>query len=217
MSIAKQPSERPTPKVRGRNFVVEQDEVTEGEVIEGELAETDGTTLSDGTLQGGARDRDDDARDPDDEDYRAASDRERRERVHDPEPEIDNLRTRTPDLSARTPDLNAPAPDLNARAPDADSASEASQDLQPLFAADVANTFRARWTAVQSSFVDNPKQAVKQGDELVSHVLRSLGDTFANERRMLEGQMERSGEASTETLRLALRRYRSFFNRLLEL
>ena len=91
------------------------------------------------------------------------------------------------------------------------------EQLAPLFSADAAKEFRSRWDAVQSSFVDDPKQAVRQGDELVTQVMKSLTETFSNERSRLEGQRDQSDKASTENLRVALRRYRSFFERLLSL
>jgi hypothetical protein len=86
--------------------------------------------------------------------------------------------------------------------------------LMSLFAPDVAKDFRSRWIAVQSSFVDDPRAAVKQGDDLVAEVMENLTETFSKERAKLEGQTDK---ASTETLRVALRRYRSFFERLLSL
>ena len=91
------------------------------------------------------------------------------------------------------------------------------EQLAPLFSPDAAKEFRSRWDAIQSSFVDDPKRAVRQGDELVAQVLKSLTETFSNERSRLEGQLDQSDKASTENLRVALRRYRSFFERLLSL
>lgn len=95
--------------------------------------------------------------------------------------------------------------------------ADESERLEPLFPSDRASDYRARWNAVQSSFVDDPRQAVQQGDELVAQVMQSLAETFAEERDKLESQLGETGEASTETLRVALRRYRSFFERLLSL
>lgn len=90
------------------------------------------------------------------------------------------------------------------------------EQLAALFAEDAAERFRSRWDAVQSGFVDDPKQAVRQADELVSEVISTLSTTFSNERAKFEADL--SGEsASTENLRIALRRYRSFFQRLLSL
>jgi len=91
------------------------------------------------------------------------------------------------------------------------------EQLAPLFSPDAAKEFRSRWDAIQSSFVDDPKRAVRQGDELVAQVLKSLTETFSNERSRLEGRLDQSDKASTENLRVALRRYRSFFERLLSL
>ena len=89
------------------------------------------------------------------------------------------------------------------------------KQLAPLFLPDVAQEFRSRWDAVQRGFVDDPRQAVRQGDELVGQVMKSLAETFSNERATLESQLDQTDKASTETLRIALRRYRSFFERLL--
>ena len=108
-------------------------------------------------------------------------------------------------------DLNEPVLDNQ----NTDGRTE-ERELAPLFLPDVAKEFRSRWDTVQRGFVDDPRQAVRQGDELVVQVMKSLAETFSNERATLEGQVNQSGgTASTETLRIALRRYRSFFERLL--
>ena len=91
------------------------------------------------------------------------------------------------------------------------------EQLAPLFSPEAAKGFRADWDAVQISFVDDPKQAVRKADELVAQVMKSLAETFSNERAKLEDQVDQTDEASTENLRVALRRYRSFFQRLLSL
>ena len=96
-------------------------------------------------------------------------------------------------------------------------ASERVAKLEPLFSAELAERFRTQWSAVQSSFVDDPRSAAKQGDELVAQVMKSLAESFAAERTHLESQLGQTGEGATETLRLSLRRYRSFFERLLSL
>src|SRR4029453_8724560 len=74
--------------------------------------------------------------------------------------------------------------------------------LAPLFSPAVADDFRSRWAAVQGSFVDDPGQAVRQGDELVAQVLKSLADSFSSERAKLEGQVDQIDKASTEDLRI---------------
>lgn len=93
-----------------------------------------------------------------------------------------------------------------------ESAQANAQDTQlaPLFDAHSADDFRRRWSIVQQGFVDDPQNAVREGDELVAQVIKSLAESFAQQRERVEGK-----EGSTEELRLALRRYRSFFERLL--
>jgi len=103
-------------------------------------------------------------------------------------------------------------------AADGDTAVGHEQEqLVALFSRDVAEDFRSRWDAVQIGFVDDPKQAVQKADELVAQVMTSLAETFAKERSELEGYVSGTETASTENLRVALRRYRSFFQRLLSL
>jgi hypothetical protein len=89
--------------------------------------------------------------------------------------------------------------------------------MAPLFTPDAATNFRSRWDVVQSSFVDDPRAAVRDADELVAQVTKSLAETFANQRSDLESGHDKAGAPSTENLRLALRRYRSFFERLLSI
>jgi hypothetical protein len=97
------------------------------------------------------------------------------------------------------------------------SGKDAGERLEPLFPGDMTDQYRTRWASVQSSFVDDPRRAVKQGDELIAEVMHSLAKSFADERYELEKQLEETNETSTESLRVALRRYRSFFDRLLSL
>ncbi len=89
------------------------------------------------------------------------------------------------------------------------------EQATPLFSLEEAKDFRARWDAIQVGFVDEPRQAVKQADSLVAGAMKRLAEMFAAERVQLEGQWDRGDDVSTEDLRLALRRYRSFFGRLL--
>lgn len=98
------------------------------------------------------------------------------------------------------------------------SAAQATEpfEVDPLFGQDVAADFRARWEVVQRSFVDDPQQAVRAGDELVMQVVEVLSRNFADQRTQFEKDPS-AGEPSTEALRLALRRYRSFFERVLSI
>jgi hypothetical protein len=85
----------------------------------------------------------------------------------------------------------------------------------PLLASEDAEAFRARWTDVQFGFVNSPRQAVEQGDGLVAELMQHLARTFADERSRLESQWDQGTDVSTEDLRTAFQRYRSFFERLL--
>ena len=85
----------------------------------------------------------------------------------------------------------------------------------PLFPDSEAADFKRRWTDVQTSFVDEPRRAVQQADELVAGVMKLLAETFAREREGLEHQWDRGENVTTEDLRIAMQRYRSFFDRLL--
>jgi len=87
----------------------------------------------------------------------------------------------------------------------------------PLFLEDVANDFRSRWDKIQTGFVDEPRQAVQQADELVAQAIKRLAEKFAEERNGLERQWDRGDQVNTEDLRVALQTYRSFFQRLLSL
>ena len=79
---------------------------------------------------------------------------------------------------------------------------------------DAVVDFRSHWVVIQQGFVDDPRGAVKDADSLVGDVLDNLAATFEDQRRHLGGQW-REGEPDTEELRLTLRRYRDFLNRLL--
>jgi hypothetical protein len=86
-------------------------------------------------------------------------------------------------------------------------------DRPPLFTN--VNEYRDHWEGIQTGFVDEPRRAVENADALVAEVIQQLVQSFADERSRLEAQWSRGDEASTEDLRVALRRYRSFFDRLL--
>ena len=90
-----------------------------------------------------------------------------------------------------------------------------AQHDTPLLATDVVGQLRNQWTDIQAGFVDEPRRAVERADGLVADAIKRLAETFANERAQLEGQWDRGGDVSTEDLRQALQRYRSFFSRLL--
>ncbi len=84
----------------------------------------------------------------------------------------------------------------------------------PLFPDTEAQDLRSRWSDIQAAFVDEPRQAVEKADQLVALAVKRLAESFSGERSKLEKQWAQ-GDISTEDLRVALQRYRSFFNRLL--
>jgi hypothetical protein len=131
-----------------------------------------------------------------------------------------------PQESLSTADLARPqptgAPDTET-GPNRSEASDAgsppgagsSDGHQPLLAAEEGASLRQRWDAIQASFVDEPRTSVEQADGLVADVMQRLAAMFNDERVSLESQWERGEDVSTEDLRVALQRYRSFFDRLL--
>jgi hypothetical protein len=136
----------------------------------------------------------------------------------------------TRDLAARSDSDDAdssaetrPPADLSAGASTAgdqedsgvQNVSSAGDDHEPLFADDQSERFTSRWQEVQTSFVDQPREAVAEADALVADLMQRLAASFSQERERLEAQWDRGDDVSTEDLRVALTRYRSFFDRLL--
>src|SRR5690348_9574170 len=95
------------------------------------------------------------------------------------------------------------------------TAPEAGSGRAPLFADNERENFRSRWQEIQGNFVDEPRRAVEQADQLVDSIIKRLTDVFAAERNKMEQDWSKGQDVSTEDLRQALRRYRSFFDRLL--
>lgn len=87
----------------------------------------------------------------------------------------------------------------------------------PLFAHDESDEFRRRWMDIQTGFVDDPRASVKHADALVAETMKRLAEIFSSERSGLERQWDKGDQVSTEDLRQAMQRYRSFFDRLLSI
>ncbi len=90
-----------------------------------------------------------------------------------------------------------------------------NDQLAPLFPPDRVADLRKQWQVLQVGFVDEPRQTVSKADQLVAEVMRELAQSFADQRTNLEHQWDKGDRISTEELRVTLRRYRSFFERLL--
>ncbi|MGB8889646.1 MAG: hypothetical protein WCC87_23180 [Candidatus Korobacteraceae bacterium] len=128
----------------------------------------------------------------------------RGQRVTEPESALDS--------SARTP---IPLPEEGTSAA-RDSVVGAANLPAALFSDSEVGDFRSRWSSIQTGFVDEPRRAVEDADNLVASLMKKLAESFANERAGLEKQWDRGDNVSTEDLRVALQRYRSFFDRLLK-
>jgi hypothetical protein len=121
----------------------------------------------------------------------------------------------------RTTDTPGPRPVASERnIAERDVASETAahaDDSTPLFPSGELDSLRTRWKEIQTAFVDEPRKAVEQADGLVAQAMKRLAEVFAEERSKLEGQWDRGDNVSTEDLRVALQRYRTFFHRLLSI
>ena len=119
--------------------------------------------------------------------------------------------TRQEDTRPGTADLVRETEQVDAGADE----TQADAEREPLFETADRDRFGESWTNIQAAFVDDPKDAVKEADTLVAELMQRLAETFSAERSRLESQWDNDEDVSTEDLRIALQRYRSFFDRLL--
>jgi len=98
---------------------------------------------------------------------------------------------------------------------DTDRASNFPERRVQLLHGDEMEGVVARWREIQAEFVDEPRKAIKEADDLVTELMERLTRTFASEREQLEARWREGQDVSTEDLRQGLQRYRSFFERLL--
>lgn len=117
----------------------------------------------------------------------------------------------TADLAGRA---ESPSDDAVGEADDRAEPAEDDRSV-PLFSGDDSDSFRGRWSEIQVGFVDEPREMVERADELVAELMQRLAAQFSEERSRLETQWDKEEDVSTEDLRVALKRYRSFFERLL--
>jgi polyhydroxyalkanoate synthesis regulator phasin len=90
-----------------------------------------------------------------------------------------------------------------------------SETQTPLLQREQSERFSERWEEIQASFVDRPQVAVEEADKLVADLMQRITASLANEREQLEKRWSEGDDVSTEDLRVALTKYRSFFDRLL--
>jgi hypothetical protein len=92
-----------------------------------------------------------------------------------------------------------------------------AENEESLISSRQTEDLRSRWTIIQASFVDEPRKAVQEADALLSAAIKQIEESFTDQRSQLEKQWSQGSEASTEDLRLALQRYRTFFDKLLSI
>lgn len=105
-------------------------------------------------------------------------------------------------------------PDTRVELADADEEPEEDR-RRPLLAEAQRVQLNGEWSQIQARFVDEPRRSVELADALVVDVMRQVTSTLSREHDRLEAQWESGGDVSTEDLRVAFTRYRSFFERLL--
>jgi hypothetical protein len=119
--------------------------------------------------------------------------------------------------SAQQPLPDAQA-DQSAPAPQAAAGSDLDTGEQPhaqLLEDHELQGILVQWKEIQAEFVDEPRKAVQDADALVAELMQRLAQMFASEREQLESRWSGGSDVDTEELRHGLRRYRSFFERLL--
>ena len=150
---------------------------------------------------------------------------ENRERQRDmdvedtPRNEMENEQV---EVRERSEDVERNAPRVEQRRDERVAENQApantlDEGLEPLFEDESAQKFRSRWQVIQGKFVDDPRDSVKLADDLVADIIKSVTMSFADRRIGLETQWNSGENISTEDMRVALKRYRSFFERLLTL
>jgi hypothetical protein len=123
----------------------------------------------------------------------------------------------TADTSRLTTEQIAAAGDtaIDAQPSVTDDAGPGREPNAQLLEGDELRGVVERWREIQAQFVDEPRTAVREADALVADLMQRLAASFSDERERLEGQWDSGDDVSTEDLRIALTRYRSFFDRLL--
>jgi hypothetical protein len=135
--------------------------------------------------------------------------------------ELKRIEEELPTSALASDDIPAKQPEgpklVKAQEPKTPDREAAVSEPMPLFSEMEMGDFRSQWSKVQTGFVDEPRRTVEEADKLVAAVMQRLAEGFASERSGLEKQWDSGDNVSTEDLRLALQRYRSFFDRLLKL
>jgi hypothetical protein len=111
-----------------------------------------------------------------------------------------------------------PAESTAAAAPAADMrpGDAPAAQVETLWGDGRSQEYRDRWREVQLLFVDEPRAAAEQAESLVNDVVDAFTAALATQRETLAA-WQNADKHDTEELRMAVRRYREFLNRLLDL
>jgi hypothetical protein len=134
-----------------------------------------------------------------------------------PKPVLSEEGRRRPALSAELRNLATAEVATIDAPPTAKRTPPAQAEATPLFPDDQLRELQSRWDDIQTGFVDEPRSAVESADSLVAQTMKQLAEAFSRERANLEHQRDSGANISTEDLRVAFQRYRSYFRRLLSL
>jgi hypothetical protein len=117
--------------------------------------------------------------------------------------------------SNSTSNSNSMNEQMSKSSPKLTSSTKSSQidAAAPFLPPEFVEELRNRWDSIQISFVDEPRDAVKQANELVASASKKIAESFAEARTNLEGQIRGDG-VDTEDLRIAMKKYRSLFQKL---
>jgi hypothetical protein len=94
------------------------------------------------------------------------------------------------------------------------TATEAGTSEFVVLTDDDRDSLRRRWREIQTSFVDDPRESVRQVGDLVGEAVQSVTSRLTEH---WQGIGPDHGDAATEELRREFRRYRALFDRLLDL
>ncbi|MEU8155918.1 hypothetical protein AB0B94_19850 [Micromonospora sp. NPDC048986] len=106
------------------------------------------------------------------------------------------------------------SPTLESAGTSRPAGSTVAAEPATLLDADTAQGFRDRWRDVQLRFVDDPQAAAGEAQSLVQEAIQALSSALAAQKNTLGGWQD-AGSADTEQLRMAVRNYRDFLDRVL--
>ncbi|MET8041141.1 hypothetical protein ABZU25_09750 [Micromonospora sp. NPDC005215] len=119
-----------------------------------------------------------------------------------------------PDADGEPVDTETDGTSLGAAGTSRPAGSTVAAEPATLLDTDTAQGFRDRWRDVQLRFVDDPHAAAGEAQSLVEEAIQALSSALAAQKNTLGGWQD-AGSADTEQLRMAVRNYRDFLDRVL--